>query len=97
MGLLHLSYLPFVWGGGQDPGTGRAGTRKNGIQENAFLKVSGICCVAPHPYLFFFKYESRSESGYSVRDTITNAMSDTSDIVVVAPLLNSEEKVPKLR
>ena len=44
-----------------------------------------------------FKYDSRSESGHSVRDTITNAISDTSDIVVVAPLLNSEEKVPKLR
>ena len=38
--------------------------------------VSGICCVAPHPY-WFFQIDSRSESGHSVRDTITNAMSDT--------------------
>ena len=42
-----------------------------------------------------FKYDSRSESGHTVRDTITNAMSDTRDSVVVVPLLNSKE-VPRL-
>ena len=40
----------------------------------------------------FFKFDSRSESEYSVRDTITNAMSDTDDTVVAAPLLNSRRK-----
>ena len=50
---MSRSYLPLVWEGNLDPGTDLAGIRRNDNRENRFFVVSGICCVAQHPFLKF--------------------------------------------